>query len=190
LIEKKTTIFNDKEYVKTKLFPSWKMILNKDIEGDEETAKVVQKYLNEMPKDSSEKIGLVLRGLNSRTDSVRSKETNMANLFCDALKETFNSDIGFVSGGAVRGDSFYYPGSQFTKGDMDKESPFPNQCKVVKITGKMFLESVEFVIIKTLIHREFQNWVKLLEVIHISAKEFPLNMIIRNQLEVESPKQH
>eukprot|EP01080_Neovahlkampfia_damariscottae_P003955 gene3955-7211_t len=148
ILEKKITAFNGKTYIKNKLFPSWKMILNKDIEGDKETAAVVKKYLEFLPKDSGEVIGLVIKRLNSQKDSVRSKETNMANLFCDALKDVFNADIGFVSGGAVRGDSFYNPGVKMTKGDIDKESPFPNQCKIVQITGKMLLESVEFGISK------------------------------------------
>ena len=145
ILEKKTTDFNGKKYIKTKLFPSWKMILNKDIDGNEETAKVVQKYLDLLPRDSGDVIGLVMKGLNSSTDSVRSKETNFPNLFCDALRDTFKADIGFVSGGSVRGDSFYNPGMKLTKGDIDKESPFPNECKIVQITGKMLLESVEHV---------------------------------------------
>lgn len=146
-VEKKTIEFGGKEYSKLSIYPNLKLILNKGFEPNEKTKERVQYYVEQIPKDHSEPICVVMKFLNSKTENVRTKETNMASLYADAMKWTYEADIGFVSGGSVRADSGYYPGSYFTKGNLEKEAPFPNKCKVIEVTGEQFLKAVEYVIL-------------------------------------------
>lgn len=144
-LEKKIIEHQGKSYTRTNVFPNLKLILNRGYETDEKTKERVTYYINQIPKDHTEPIALVMKFLNSKTENVRSKETNMANLYADALKYCYECDIGFISGGAIRADSGYYPGTYFTKGNLEKEAPFPNKCKLVEMTGETFLKAIEFV---------------------------------------------
>ena len=45
--------------------------------------------------------------LDTRRGTVRSTESNFANLIADAMKDEVNADIGFTNGGGIRGDKVY-----------------------------------------------------------------------------------
>ena len=110
-LEKRTTEFGGKSFTKVNVFTTWKMIVNRGFEPDPETQKIVKFYVDQLPKESNDPIALVSSNLNSSTESLRSKETNMGNLVADSLKSKFNSDFAFVSGGNIRNDTFYAAGS-------------------------------------------------------------------------------
>jgi 5'-nucleotidase / UDP-sugar diphosphatase len=110
-IEKRETEFKGKIHSKINIFTTWKMIANRGYEPDPETAKVVKFYVDQLPKESTDPLALISLHLSSQTESLRSKETNMGNLVADAVRRVFNSDFGFISGGNIRGDSFYSAGS-------------------------------------------------------------------------------
>jgi 5'-nucleotidase/UDP-sugar diphosphatase len=143
-IEKKTLTFGDKSMTKISILPNIQILLNRDYEPDPVTKEHIETWNKMLPKDSTDPICLIAKTLYSVTERVRTRETNMASLFADALKVQFDADMAMVTGGAVRGDGIYYPGTYFTKGMLDKEAPFPNKCMVVEITGKTFLQAVEY----------------------------------------------
>src|SRR5690242_11161181 len=109
-LEKRVIHFGENKFEKTVLFPDWKMVLNKGFKPDPKTKEVVQKYQDMIPKENSEVICLIAKGLNSRTEKVRTKETNFANMYADALKDEYGCDIGICTGGGIRGDDYYFPG--------------------------------------------------------------------------------
>lgn len=144
LIEKKTFEFDGESFSQTWVFPDWKVILNKGYEPDKATLERVNYYQDMLPKDSSEVICLIKRPLDTGRERIRSKEANSGNLICDALKDYFNVDVGFITGGSIRGDSRYNPGTKFTKGMLEKELPFPDKVSVIEVTGAILLEALEF----------------------------------------------
>lgn len=143
-IEKKTITFQGTSMTKVLIYPNLELTLNRGNVGDPITKERVDYWQSQLPKDSNDPIALIGKTLRSSTESVRTKETNFANLYADALRNAFDSDIGFLTGGSVRGDYTYYPGTYITKGQLSSESPFPNECIVCEVQGKVFLEAVEF----------------------------------------------
>jgi len=74
--------------------------------------------------------------LSSRTSDVRASETTGGNLASDAVRERFQTDVVIVQGGAIRGDSYYQPGSTITAFDLNREFPFPNTITKYKLKGR------------------------------------------------------
>eukprot|EP01080_Neovahlkampfia_damariscottae_P007894 gene7894-12362_t len=147
-LEKRTTEFKGKSFTKVNVFTTWKMIVNRGFEPDPETAKIVKFYVDQLPKDSNDPIVLVSSNLNSATEHLRSRETNMGNLVADSIKNKFNCDFGFICGGNIRNDTFYPAGHILTKGDLEREFPFVDTCHFGTILGKDFLSLVEYGISK------------------------------------------
>jgi 5'-nucleotidase/UDP-sugar diphosphatase len=145
-VERRTTNVLGKIIEKTKIFPEWKMILNRGVVPNPTVAQVVQHYLDELPKDSLEEIGIADTMLDSSTENVRSKETSMGNLTADILREAFDTEIGMFNGGGIRGDRLYDPGYRITRGDIYREFPFPNGAAMAKIKGKHLWEVMESVL--------------------------------------------
>jgi len=143
VIEKKTFTFDGETFSTTWVFPDLKMMLVRGYEPDKKTLERVNYYQDQLPKDSGDVICMIKRSLDTGRERVRSKEANFCNLVCDSLKDYFKTDLAFIAGGAIRGDSHYTPGTKFTKGDLEKEMPFPDKLSVVEITGADLYATIE-----------------------------------------------
>lgn len=74
-------------------------------------------------------------------DSVRSSESNLANLVADAYRTAANTDISVINGGNVRKT---LPAGNITRGMILEVQPFSNAIVVTELTGAQVKEMLEF----------------------------------------------
>jgi len=124
--------------------PSWRMIPTKGADRDPKIGAIVARYEAELDKELGVEIGTTTVALDTRRGTVRSTESNFANLIADAMKDEVNADIGFTNGGGIRGDKVYDAGTVLTRKDILTELPFGNVTVKVALSGedvKMVVET-------------------------------------------------
>lgn len=124
------------------VYPSWEIVLNRNIEPDYKIQEYVDKYDNDFAK-LLEPIGYVKTSLDSRHGVVRGQESSMANFILDVLRETFHADAALIGGGCIRGDRYYGPNTPITQSDLFRELPFDNENVVVEVSGRAIVEALE-----------------------------------------------
>lgn len=72
---------------------------------------------------------------------VRSRETNLADLVCDAYREVLKTDVVLVNGGSVRSN---IPAGDITYEDLLNVNPFMNSLSSCYATGQQILDVLEF----------------------------------------------
>ena len=72
---------------------------------------------------------------------VRSQETNLGDLICDAIKEETEAQIVMYNGGGIR-DSI--KAGDITYGDIMRVMPFTNDICVSEVTGQQVLDALEW----------------------------------------------
>lgn len=137
-------ILEKKEGVaKVGVFPSWSVILNKDIPRDALVGARVDKLQEVFYSITSEPIGVMGMQCDSLYSNVRSKETKIGNLVADSLLYASEADLCIISGGIIRGNKFYEPGMVLTLRDLLTEFPFGNLNVVVEVPGSAILAALE-----------------------------------------------
>jgi 5'-nucleotidase len=129
---------------KTGAFESmdWEIIPVTDaIADDPAFAPVFEKY-RELLEKLEEVVGSTSVPLDSYSQSVRTKETEIANFIADAYRNAVGADIGFVNGGSIRADLAYNPGP-LTKRTVLSMLPFNNAIVKVEISGKVLKDVLE-----------------------------------------------
>jgi 5'-nucleotidase len=111
------------------------------IPDDPDFAPVFEKYRDLLEK-LEEVVGSTSVPLDSYSQSVRTKETEIANFIADAYRNAVGADIGFVNGGSIRADLAYNPGP-LTKRTVLSMLPFNNAIVKVEISGKVLKEVLE-----------------------------------------------
>ena len=90
---------------------------------DEKIAGKIEIYLSELSSIIDVNIGTTVTRLDTTYESVRSSENAFGNLVADAIRDYYSADIGFVNGGAIRGNHIYEPGTMLTIRDiLDRKS--------------------------------------------------------------------
>jgi len=125
------------------VLPSWKMIPNRGVIPNPEIKMIVDKYEQQLDKELGVAIGKTLVSLDTRRGTVRTTESNFANLIADAMKDEVGADIGFTNGGGIRGDKVYEAGTVLTRKDVLTELPFGNVTVLVELSGEDVKEVVE-----------------------------------------------
>lgn len=120
----------------------WEIIpINDTIPDDPGFAPVFEKY-RELLERLEERIGATSVSLDSFSNSVRTRETEIANFIADSYRKAVGAEIGFVNGGSIRADLGYNPGP-LTKRDVLSMLPFNNPIVKVEISGKTLKEVIE-----------------------------------------------
>jgi 5'-nucleotidase/UDP-sugar diphosphatase len=89
------------------------------------------------------KLGVFGADINTRRHFVRTEESQLGNFIADALKTTFNVDIGFFNGGSIRGDRFYKKGEAITRKTLQQEIPFRDSVAILEVSGAQILTALE-----------------------------------------------
>lgn len=119
----------------------WQIFQTKDrTKEDKAIAAVAKKYYDiafEKGKEVLGKTDVVLNGVRSQ---VRSKETNLADLITDAMKEQGGADLALLNGGGIR--------ESVPKGDVNlynvgRPLPFVNSLVTVEVTGDKVYSALE-----------------------------------------------
>jgi len=110
-------------------------------------AKAISSYLEDyaqqLSKEKNKYLATTLIELDARIQTVRSQESNFADLLADALKHHYQTDIALINGGAIRSDKIYPAQSSVTTKDILSAVPFTNKAVVVKLSGKLIVEILE-----------------------------------------------
>ncbi|MEW9700448.1 bifunctional UDP-sugar hydrolase/5'-nucleotidase [Paenibacillus sp. SI8] len=108
--------------------------------ADPAVAAVANSYHQIALEKGKEVVGVAAVQLNGIRSQVRSKETNLANLITDAMREEGKADIALLNGGGIRES---VPKGQITLYNVGKPLPFVNSLIVVEMTGERIYEALE-----------------------------------------------
>jgi 2',3'-cyclic-nucleotide 2'-phosphodiesterase (5'-nucleotidase family) len=81
--------------------------------------------------------------IDSRSSSVRSQETLIGDLICDAMRHSTGAQICLTNGGSIRGNRVYPAGTNITRQDVLSELPFGNRLVLVELTGREIKAALE-----------------------------------------------
>ncbi len=119
----------------------WKVEATTDrSKEDAELKKVSDIYHAKALKSAQIKVGssdVVLNGIRTQ---VRSKETNLANLLTDAMRETAGADLTLLNGGGIRES---LPKGELNMYQIGKVLPFVNSLVVVELKGDVIYKALE-----------------------------------------------
>jgi 2',3'-cyclic-nucleotide 2'-phosphodiesterase (5'-nucleotidase family) len=136
-------IEKDETMSKAKVFPSWKLILNKGVADEPYVAQMVHEYTNMLDRFTSEDLAKTTREINTLYTVVRSQESIMGNLVADAMRAACDADVAIISGGIIRGNKIYQEGSNISLRDLYAEMPFGNVNVCVEIPGRAIWDALE-----------------------------------------------
>ncbi|MBO8126424.1 MAG: 5'-nucleotidase C-terminal domain-containing protein [Firmicutes bacterium] len=108
---------------------------------DQEVLDVLAQVKAENEKITSVVIGKTAVTLDGERAHVRTRETNLGNLICDAMLAATGADAALTNGGGIRAS--IEPG-EITKGEVITVLPFGNIVVVKKMTGAQLLAAVEY----------------------------------------------
>lgn len=81
--------------------------------------------------------------LDSRTDTVRTREAALGNLVADCLRTALKADVALLNGGGLRGNRQYAAGTVLTRRDLRAEMPFNNVLVALEVTGAQLWAALE-----------------------------------------------
>lgn len=140
LVSTKTT---DKGPATTTLPTEWRFVSTAGVAPDAEVERVVGGYTQKLDSDLAAVIGTTTVDLDSRKDSVRTREATMGNLIADALRGALKADVVITNGGGIRADALRPAGTALTRKDIFAELPFGNVGVLVEMSGADLLASLE-----------------------------------------------
>jgi 2',3'-cyclic-nucleotide 2'-phosphodiesterase (5'-nucleotidase family) len=108
--------------------------VTKDAPQDMAVAGIVASYRSQLDAQLLVPIGATSVALDARNETVRAKESNLANYIADVLRAWGNADIALMNGGGVRGNK-EYPAGPLTRGDTITMLPFSNTATLLRISG-------------------------------------------------------
>ena len=112
----------------------------RNIQPDEEIAKLISKVEEDYAKITSVKIAEAAVRLDGEREHVRTRETNLGNLVTDAIISGTGADIAIVNGGVIRAS--IEPGD-ITVGDVIMALPFADYVVVKEVSGKDVIAALE-----------------------------------------------
>lgn len=113
----------------------------KDVVPDDEVLKAIAEIEAEQKPYLDEVIGKLTKELVGTREVVRAGESNLGQLLTDAMLEVGNADVAITNGGGIRAS--IEPG-EITRGDVLTSFPFTNYPVVVKATGAVIEEALNY----------------------------------------------
>ena len=132
-----------RDKMRLQVTPQWRMLSTAGIAPDPEIKKIVDAYNAKLDKELGQAVGTTSVELDSQRSTVRTGESNFANLIADALRDGVGADIAITNGGGIRGDRTYDAGTTLTRKDVLTELPFGNVVVLLELTGADILAALE-----------------------------------------------
>merc|ERR1719414_28757 len=104
-------------------------------------AKIVD-WIEKGEEEMGKQLGCLKTDLDAGNNNIRSKETNMANFFTDAVKDQHKTDVVMINGGTMRGDKIYEAGN-LTRKILTAMHPFGNKIVKIYATGKEIRDYID-----------------------------------------------
>ena len=123
--------------------PAWRHISTAGVAPDPDIKKIVDGYMTKLDEELGQPVGTTEVALDSRRSTVRTAESNFANLIADAMRAGVGADVGLTNGGGIRGDRTYDAGTVLTRKDILTELPFGNVVVLLELSGADLLAALE-----------------------------------------------
>ena len=114
-----------------------------NIPEDAAIASKVKEYEKFLSKELDIEIGETTTQLDSRRNTVRTREAAIGNLIADATRDGVNADIAIANGGGIRAKKIYGPNTMLTRRDILTELPFGNVVVKLGLTGSQIWDALE-----------------------------------------------
>ena len=105
------------------------------------TAAVVKSYEDRLGTELDTVVATSRVPLDADTVRLRAAETNLGDLFADAMRAAVNADITIVNAGSIRGDRVYPPGP-LTRRTVIEMHPFGSVICKVAVPGRVVLQAL------------------------------------------------
>ena len=125
------------------MLPSWRYLSTAGVAPDPEIQAVVDRYDAELDEELNVAVGKTTVELDSRRTTVRTTESNFADLVADAMRTGVGAEVALTNGGGIRGDRTYEPGTVLTRKDILTELPFGNVVMLIELSGADLLAALE-----------------------------------------------
>ncbi|MEH6446144.1 MAG: 5'-nucleotidase C-terminal domain-containing protein [Oceanospirillaceae bacterium] len=103
----------------------------------------IEKYQKRLGSLYNEHIATAAAKFTTQKAQIRTRETALANVFVDALREHANAEIAILNSGSIRNSAIYPVGYKFTRGDIQREFPFGGYYVVIELSGAELLGMME-----------------------------------------------
>lgn len=120
---------------------TWRVIQSSDrSKEDKQLAELAKKYYAIAFELGKEVVGKATVPLNGIRSQVRSKETNLADLVADAMREEGKADLALLNGGGIRES---IPQGDINLYNIGKPLPFVNSLITVEVKGRNIYDALE-----------------------------------------------
>jgi 5'-nucleotidase len=120
----------------------WEVIpVTREIPEDPQFASVTNKY-GKLLAELAERVGHTDVLLDARSESNRTRETNVGSFVADAFRKATAADVALLNGGSIRADITINPGD-LTKRDVLSILPFANPVVKLEVTGATLRAALE-----------------------------------------------
>ena len=124
-------------------WPEFRVIDTATVTPDPEVAAVVAGYEAQLSREIDLPIGTTAVELDSRTRTVRTRETAIGALIADAMRASTHAQAAVMNGGGIRGGKIYAPGTTISRRDILTELPFDNRVVAIDISGTLLKQAIE-----------------------------------------------
>ena len=107
-----------------------------------QTAAVVASYENRLGAELDTVVATSRVPLDADSRHLRAAETNLGDLFADAIRADAHADVALMNGGSIRGDRVY-PAGPLTRRTLIAMHPFGNVICAIEVTGRVLLQALE-----------------------------------------------
>ena len=123
--------------------PEWRYRDNSGVAPDPEVGAIVARWNDALDAELGVAVGTAAVELDTRRETVRTRESNFGNLIADAMRLSTGADVALTNGGGIRGDRIYAPGTVLTRKDILTELPFGNVTVLIALSGADLLAALE-----------------------------------------------
>ncbi|MFQ5349618.1 MAG: bifunctional metallophosphatase/5'-nucleotidase, partial [Thermoanaerobaculia bacterium] len=109
---------------------------------DPTTAAVVADWEARLDGELAVAVGATREPLNAVAEEVRSGESNLGNLFADAMRRETGAEVAILNAGSIRSNRVYPPG-ELTRRDLIAMHPFGGKVCQVEVSGAALAEALE-----------------------------------------------
>jgi 5'-nucleotidase/UDP-sugar diphosphatase len=113
------------------------------IPDDPRTADVVNSFERRLGSELDAVVATSTVDLDAEELRLRAGETNLGDLFADAIRASVNADVGIMNSGSIRGDRIYEAGA-ITRRTLIAMHPFGNAVTKAELSGRLLLEALTF----------------------------------------------
>lgn len=113
------------------------------IPDDPRTAEVVNSFERRLGTELDTVVATSTIDLDAEELRLRAGETNLGDLFADAIRASVGADVAIMNSGSIRGDRIYEAGP-ITRRTLVAMHPFGNAVTKAEVSGRLLLDALTF----------------------------------------------